>query len=191
MSQPLPPTMSFALSDIASDEVTIGVALAIPQPWGEFLQQQRADIGDPQAYAIPAHITLLPPTIVAKSLLPKILEHLRREASLQQPFTVRLQGTGTFRPTSPVVFVKVAAGKEELDDLQTAVRTGELSHRDLKFSYHPHVTVAHDISEDLLDVAVTRLADFQAEFTADRLTFYEHGEDDIWRARHEYFLGDS
>ena len=41
---------------------TIGVAIDIPAPWGEQLQNWRAEFGDPMAKAIPPHITLLPPT---------------------------------------------------------------------------------------------------------------------------------
>ena len=41
---------------------TIGVAIAIPEPFGSELQRHRASFGDPQASAIPTHVTLVPPT---------------------------------------------------------------------------------------------------------------------------------
>ncbi len=39
---------------------TIGVAIAVPEPWAGELQRYRASFGDPLAEAIPTHITLVP-----------------------------------------------------------------------------------------------------------------------------------
>ena len=43
---------------------TIGVALAIPEPWATQLQDYRTALGDETATRIPTHITLVPPTEV-------------------------------------------------------------------------------------------------------------------------------
>ena len=43
---------------------TIGVAVAIPEPWATELQDYRASVGDTTATVIPTHITLVPPTEV-------------------------------------------------------------------------------------------------------------------------------
>ena len=43
---------------------TIGVAIAIPEPFGSELQSHRASFGDVMAEAIPTHLTLLPPSEV-------------------------------------------------------------------------------------------------------------------------------
>ena len=40
---------------------TIGVALAIPEPWATELQDYRTSVGDFTATQIPTHITLIPP----------------------------------------------------------------------------------------------------------------------------------
>ena len=47
---------------------TIGVAVAIPEPWATELQDYRASVGDTTASMIPTHITLVPPTDVADEL---------------------------------------------------------------------------------------------------------------------------
>ena len=47
---------------------TIGVAVAIPEPWATQLQDYRTAVGDATATMIPTHITLVPPTEVADDL---------------------------------------------------------------------------------------------------------------------------
>ncbi|MBV9821142.1 MAG: 2'-5' RNA ligase family protein, partial [Actinobacteria bacterium] len=42
--------------------LTVGVALAIPEPHASVLAGWRRRIGDPEADRIPPHVTLLPPT---------------------------------------------------------------------------------------------------------------------------------
>jgi len=66
-------------------EHTIGVAIAIPEPHGRELQSWREQFGDPAARKIPAHVTLLPPTVVAEDELPTIEEHLLRAAAASEP----------------------------------------------------------------------------------------------------------
>lgn len=99
-----------------------------------------------------------------------------------------LQGSGTFRPVSPVVFVQVAGGIAECEQLEQAIRQGPLS-RDLQFYYHPHVTVAHHISESALDQAFAQLAGYRCAFEVDAFHLYEHGDDSIWRPVREFGFG--
>jgi 2'-5' RNA ligase len=93
-----------------------------------------------------------------------------------------LRGTGTFRPTSPVVFIQVARGITDCERLEQAVRSGPLL-RGLHFPYHPHVTVAHDLPDDVLDRAFDKLSGYEAEFRVDGFSLYEHGPDAVWRPR--------
>lgn len=167
------------------DLVTIGVAVDIPEPWGRRLQDLRASFGDSQAAAIPSHITLLPPTTLPAEDLDAVIAHLERVAAASAPFELLLQGTGSFRPVSPVVFVRVARGAAGCDALQQAVRGGPVV-RDLAFPYHPHVTVAQHVDEAALDQALTTLADFSAAFAVERFWLYEHGADGVWRPRQPF-----
>jgi 2'-5' RNA ligase len=159
---------------------TIGVAIPVPEPFGEQLQQWRAEFGDPLADAIPAHVTLLPPSKVPQSALPAVRQHLGGVAGSQAAFRVHLRGTGTFRPVSPVVFVQLAEGVSQCELLEQAVRSGVL-HRELSFYYHPHVTVAHHLDAAALDRAFDTLATFEARFAVDSFSLYEHGQDGVWR----------
>lgn len=167
---------------------TIGVAIPIPDPYGLELQRWRESFGDPLARSIPTHITLLPPTEVAAAALPEIEEHLRVIADGERGFPIRLRGTATFRPVSPVVFVAVADGIGACERVEGRVRSGPLA-RDLPFPYHPHVTVAHHLPEEVLDRAFKELALYEADFTVWGFSLYEHGADGVWRPRRDFAFG--
>lgn len=167
--------------------VTLGVSLAVPEPYGSLLQQCRLDFGDDAAAGIPTHVTLLPPTEVAADTRPEIEDHLAAIAAAGRCFPMRLSGTGTFRPLSPVVFVQVVEGGSACGWLQERVREpGGPLDRELRFPYHPHVTVAHGISEAAMDRAEKELADYQAAWTAEGFALYEQGEDAVWRLVREF-----
>jgi 2'-5' RNA ligase len=164
----------------------IGVAIAIPEPWGAELERWRASFGDPQASAIPAHVTLLPPTRVPDDEIGDVQTHLADAAADVAPFPVLLRGTGTFRPVSPVVFVSLASGIAGCEALEQRVRSGPLA-RELEFPYHPHVTVAHDLPDPVLDGAFDALAAFEASFTVEHFVIYVH-VDGAWTPRSSFDL---
>lgn len=166
---------------------TIGVAVAIPEPWATELQEYRAAVGDTTAAMIPTHITLVPPTEVDVDQLVKIEDHLEAAADEVGSFCVHLRGTGTFRPTSPVVFVSLAEGISQCEQLAEVVRRGPLA-IDLAFPYHPHVTIAHHLSDDQLDRAFDELADFECEFDVEDFKLYVHDEDLGWRPTRYFAL---
>ena len=171
--------------------VTIGVSIAVPEPYGSLLQQRRAGFGDRAAHGIPTHVTLLPPTEVDEAALPGIERHLAEVAAAGRAFRMRLSGTSTFRPLSPVVFVQVAEGGEDCCRLQERLRSphGPLV-RELDFPYHPHVTVAHGIPEDDLDRAQRELAGFEAAWSVTGFALYEQGTDQVWRLQRFFRFGD-
>lgn len=172
--------------------VTIGVSIAVPEPHGSMIQQLRAGFGDAAAHGIPTHVTLLPPTDVDAAALPAIEAHLTEVAAAGRPFPMRLAGTGTFRPLSPVVFIQVADGAEACAWLQKEVRdaSGPVA-RELLFPYHPHVTVAHGIEDEAMDRAFAELADFDAGWPCTGFALYEQGPDGVWRKLREYPFGGS
>ncbi|MCT2594518.1 2'-5' RNA ligase family protein [Streptomyces sp. N2-109] len=171
--------------------VTLGVSIAVPEPYGSLLQGRRAGFGDPAAHGIPTHVTLLPPTQVDAAARPAIERHLAGVAAAGRAFPMRLSGTDSFRPLSPVVFVQVAEGGSACGWLQERVRAadGPLV-RELQFPYHPHVTIAHGIPEEAMDRAHAELADFEAAWTATGFALYEQGADCVWRLQREYTFGD-
>ena len=167
--------------------LTIGVAIAIPEPWATQLQDYRTAIGDHTAKQIPTHITLLPPVEVAEAKLGAVESHLAGAATSRRPFRLHLRGTGTFRPVSPVVFVSVVEGISECERLAAAIRTGPLE-VDLTYPYHPHVTIAHHLDDATLDRAFAELASFECEFEVESFSLYTHESDEGWRATRAFEL---
>ena len=101
---------------------------------------------------------------------------------------MHLRGSGTFRPVSPVVFVPLAAGISECERLEAAVRSGPLA-RELRFPYHPHITVAHDLPAEGLDRAYAALAGFEAVFAVPGFSLFEQDRDGQWRPQRDFVFG--
>ena len=170
---------------------TIGVSVAVPEPWGSTLQRYRIDAGDTSARWIPTHITLLPPHEVATEELEDIVCHLGGVGDRTSPFKVHLRGTGSFRPVSPVVFVGVVDGISACERLAADVRQGPLK-IERAFPYHPHVTVAHHLPEARLDQAFSDLERFEANFHVEEMWMYLHEDETGWKPTRSFPLsGDS
>jgi 2'-5' RNA ligase len=166
----------------------VGVAIGIPEPFGRELQGWRERLGDPNAKRIVPHVTLLPPTDVATDALDGIEEHLRTIASEEQPFDIRLRGSATFLPVSPVVFVPLVQGIAECESLEARVRSGPLA-RELPFPYHPHVTVAHDLPLPALHRAFDAVRGYDASFRVWGFALFELGPDGSWRPQRDFVFG--
>lgn len=166
---------------------TIGIAIPVPEPWATQVRKTREGYGDPQAGNIPTHVTLLAPAIVPMNRLPEIDAHLAEVAAQARSFRLHLRGAGTFRPVSPVVFLQIAEGIPGCERLEGQIRRGPLLRR-RRFPYHPHVTLAHNLGEAVLDQAFSDFADFSAVFVADRFTLYQQDEHGMWHAIREYRL---
>jgi 2'-5' RNA ligase len=166
---------------------TIGVAVAIPEPWATELQDYRTAVGDSTAAMIPTHITLVPPTEIDDVHLTEVEKHLEEVAAERDTFCVHLRGTGTFRPVSPVVFVTLVEGISQCEQLALAVRRGPLD-VDLQYPYHPHVTIAHHLEDPLLDRAFEELAAFECEFDVERFHLYVHDDERGWQPTRDFRL---
>ncbi|OIV36677.1 2'-5' RNA ligase [Mangrovactinospora gilvigrisea] len=164
------------------------MSIAVPEPYGSQLQAVRDGYGDPLARAIPTHITLLGPTEVPAERLPELEPHLAGVAAAFAPFPMRLCGTSGFRPVSPVVFVEVVKGAGTTDALQERVRTGLLA-GELRFPFHAHVTIGHDLPDEVLERAEREQAGFAADFEVTEFCLYLHGADGVWRPQWKFPLG--
>jgi len=166
--------------------ISIGVILRFPPKIAEELKRWRASFGDPMAATVPAHITLITTTMAQDWEATR--RHVRNVARAQEPFTVTIAGTGSFRPVSPVVFLNVEAGFGECVNLHRQLQTGPLE-RELPFAFHPHVTVAHDVAPESLDEAETALKNYRASFPVASMGLYEHDDNGIWQLREELEFG--
>jgi 2'-5' RNA ligase len=166
---------------------TIGVSLAVPEPWGSRLQAFRVANGDAQGATIPSHITLVPPVEVPGGYLDDVDQHLTSVAAGHPSYRVHLRGSGTFRPVSPVVFVNLVEGIPQTEQLAKECRRGPLM-LDLDFPFHPHVTVAHLDDHVLLDRAFDELSGFDCSYLVDAFHLYVHDPDRGWKPTREYAL---
>ncbi len=166
---------------------TIGVSIAVPDPEGASLQEYRVALGDDTARHIPTHITLVPPIEVAAEEMDAVVAHLEAAARTNTSFRVSLRGTGTFRPVSPVVFLGVVEGIAGCELLADAVCSGPLA-AEVRFPYHPHVTVAHHLSEDQLDRAFEELSGYRTHFDVTEFWLYVHDEDHGWQPTRSFPL---
>lgn len=168
--------------------VTVGVSIAIPEPHGEFLRDQRRSFGDEMADRIPSHITLAPPLVVEEDGIVALGDDLRELAEAFTPFTVSLLGTGTFRPISPVVFVAVSEGIAQIETLAEGV-VHALEAPAPEFPFHPHVTVAHHLTDDVLDLAMERLSGFRCSFEVEAIHLYVDDAERGWVPTRRFPLG--
>lgn len=165
---------------------TLGVTVEIPEPFGRQLDAVRCRFG-PDAGKMPAHITILAPIDVDEDVMDAVLSHLSDVADRTTPFRLVLRGSGSFRPVSPVVFVAVADGISACEVLESQVRSGDLG-VDSRFPYHPHVTIAHDVSEADLDAAFDELSDYRASMQITAMCLHEF-RDGRWRLLREFPFG--
>lgn len=160
---------------------TVGVVIDVPAPHAEVISAACRSWPDFDARGVPPHITIVAPVTVDDDVLPAVEDHVRAACAATAPFRMTLRGTGTFRPASPVVFLAVAEGISQCEGLEQRVRCGPLA-VDLRFPYHPHVTVAAEVADETLDRAFRELADYRAEFLIDTVSLYEWDEAG-WRIR--------
>lgn len=171
-----------------ADGTSVGVAIEVPSPHREWLRDLRERVGDgADAEIIPPHITLVPPVTLPTWDLTGVEKQLEKAARSVAPFTVELAGAGSFRPTSQVVYAALAQGGASCDTLQSAARQGPLE-LELRFDYHPHVTVAQDVPAENLDAAEQELRGFRAVFEASSFVLYERGPDGVWRTIRTFTL---
>lgn len=159
--------------------MTIGVAVSVPEPLASEVSEVRTALSGPEVSTIPTHVTLLPPTLVPRAAMTDIVEHLRAVGATRVPFTLRLQGTDTFRPVTDVVFLRVVEGAAHCADLQEGIRSGPLS-VELRFPYHPHVTLAHDVDDEALDTAEAQMGGVDRAFPVDEFVLYLGSSAQTW-----------
>jgi len=159
--------------------------MLVPDPIGSDVAAVRAAVGDELGAAIPTHITLLPPTSIDARQHEAFDEHLRCIAEGRAPVRIALQGSDTFRPVSEVVFLAVGEGAQDCAELNAMVCAGPVS-TPSRFAFHPHVTLAHDVNEHVLDRVAARYADVDAAFVVGEMCLYSLDTETGWRVAQRY-----
>lgn len=166
----------------SSDEQVIGLVISVPEPWASQLTDRRIALGDPLGEKVPAHITLLPPTTIRNADYEDVLSHLRAVASRHHPFKLRVEGADTFRPISAVAYLKITQGFNELTALEDDLCAGVLD-VPKRFPYHPHVTLAQQVDDGILDEALAFGETFEAEWTVKGFRLDQVGDDGTYHSR--------
>lgn len=167
---------------IRPGQVYAGVVIELPEPVGRELQDWRASFGDPASYAVPAHITLM--IAPRGATWEDVVERVGAVAREWEPFRVEINGTGTFRPVSPVVYLRIGEGEDQCRALHEALHQERLVSAS-PFDFHPHVTIAQSVEEEDLDRAQEMLRTYRAGFLVDRIGLYELDGRGVWKIREE------
>ena len=159
-----------------------GVLIPLPEPMARELQDWRTSFGDSSAGTTPAHITLM--ITAVHDNWEQLAKRVGDVAAQWQPFHVEIGGTGTFRPLTPVVYLRVVGGYRECVQLHEQLNAADLVSAS-PFDFHPHVTLAHAVRDEDLDRAQEMLRTYRASFLVDRIDLYEGDEQGAWRVREQ------
>lgn len=153
----------------------------IPNPLADFLDRLRQELV-PDCF-LRAHITVLPPRFV-KPAIEEAWAEFREAAARFQPLTVELTRVEVFQ-VSDVIYVAVGAGQEQLKLMHEVLSHGHMEYQE-PFQYHPHVTLAQNLTPDQVDelgeVARQRWAEYKGEraFRMEALTFVQNMGGNRW-----------
>jgi 2'-5' RNA ligase len=154
----------------------------LPEPLGGFLDSLRCELV-PRCQA-KSHVTVLPPRPLAAGLPENAWRDLNDSLDGFPPFRVELTSIEVFQGTN-VIYLSIGAGYRELERMHTALNRGSLQFAE-PFEYHPHVTLAQQLSSEEVSAAVAlarrRWREFPSSrsFMVDRLTFVQNTQDNQW-----------
>jgi 2'-5' RNA ligase len=162
----------------------------IPDPLAGFLDKLRQELV-PHC-CLRAHVTILPPRPISSS--PEAAWRVVRSfVPFFRPFEVEMTSVELF-PISDVIYINLAAGREELLQMHAALNVDGLSFRE-PFPYSPHVTLAQDLQSDEVDelmrVAVIRWKEFSStrRFRVEKALFVQNTRRNQWIDLGESRLG--
>lgn len=153
----------------------------LPDPLAGFLDRLRLDLTpdcNPRA-----HVTILPPRPLTAEIK-ETVEALADECRLFPPFEVRLGSIEVF-PDSNVIYLGLVRGEHELHALHENLNNGQLEY-DGPFPYHPHITLAQDITSEQVDPLVKIARDRwwtyngPRTFWVERLSFVQNVAPGAW-----------
>jgi len=166
----------------------LGVALLVPPPLDREIDGLRRALGDTSLGRIPAHLTLVPPVNVRAEDRPGALAVLRAAGARTRAFVAEVGPAASFGVDSPVVYLAVGAGADEVADLREMVRRGPLERR-VGWPFVAHVTLADGAAPTRIHAAVTALADWRVRISFDRVHLLQESRGRVWEPVAEVALG--
>jgi 2'-5' RNA ligase len=153
----------------------------IPDPLARFLDDLRREL---TPGCLPrAHVTILPPRSLAVGVA-AATEAARAVVSGFAPFDVVPGEVEIFRTTN-VIYIGIKEGERELREIYRALNQAPLACAE-PFPYHPHITLAQDLTPDrvqpLYELARKRWAASPAprRIHAERACFVQSRADAAW-----------
>ncbi len=162
----------------------------LPDPLASFIDHLRAELVP--GCSLRAHITVLPPRPL-KGDPAAVSREIGARAAGFEPFQLEMDEVEIFTDTS-VVYVALTRGFSKMVQLHDTLNQG-LAFSDEAFPYHPHITLAQQITPEQLPAvfehARYRWAEFAHErsFVIDRVTFVQATDRNSWIDLAEYRLG--
>lgn len=177
----------------------LAVALLCPPSLAAEVDVLRRAVGVAEPFAVPPHLTLVPPVNVVEDRLVEALGVLRAAASAARPVDLVVGPAATFAPDTPTLHLSVEGGPSEsaaLADLRRRLRTGPFDRPDA-WPFVPHVTLAESVPGGPggagLDAAVAVLAGTRTGWRAVAVHLLEEGRREtgerVWRPIHCEPLG--
>ena len=146
----------------------------LPEPLGSFVDQLRGELVP--GCSLRAHVTVLPPRPLSQPA-EEAGAKIRSKLAEFEPFEMRLGDVEIFTMSS-VVYLALAKGADEMRALHDALNADAAPFAE-PFPFHPHVTLAQQISAeqvpDVFEHAHYRWAEFRHKrsFLVDRATFVQ------------------
>lgn len=151
----------------------LGVALLLDPPLADEVDGLRRALGAGALARISPHVTLVPPVNVAEDDLPATLARIRDGAAAAGgPLRLTLGPPGSFLPRNNVLYLAVGGDLDALARVRAAVFADPLARRE-EHPFVPHMTVAEGADPDRITAALGVLADYRADFEADRVVLLE------------------
>jgi 2'-5' RNA ligase len=167
----------------------------VRKPVGEFVEKLRREL-HPELPHLAAHLTLLPPRLLqgGESNAIRELERICREV---EPFEVSLGEVETFIPVTATVFIRVAHGAVQMQELHDRLNRDEALCCSEELPYIPHLTIAKMGTEELawkaFEVARKRWTRYAAsrQILLEELTFVREDRQNHWVDIAPVLLGSS
>ena len=163
----------------------------VRHPVGEFIERLRGEL-HPDLPHLPAHITILPPRVLAglesvsaQTRENRALEFLGQTCREVAPFEIVLGEVETFAPVTPTNFIRVAHGAYRLRELHDRLNTGILFSEE-QWPYMPHMTVVKMGNEVHAVTAFHIASERWAQYTGTRsipieeVTFVRQADNSTW-----------
>ena len=163
----------------------------IPDPLAGFLDRLRRELV-PNCF-LRAHVTILPPRPISSSP-EEAWRTIQALVPSFRPFEIDLSSLEVF-PVSDVIYIGIAAGNQQLQDMHAALNVNGLAFREA-YPYSPHVTLAQDLQPDEVDelarVARARWSEvsFPKKFGIDKVLFVQNTRRNQWIDLGESKLGE-